>query len=189
MIAVLKPFNPYLACMRLLNWVGLARENMIKFRPNRRGFSLIELLIVIAIMGIMGTMGFSYLLAARPHAELERAQLQLVAGLNAARHLAISEECRTRMRFDTSVTPNEFWVQRMDNFTGNWTNAALPLYELPEGVTLTGNTFSGSEVNFNTRGGLISGGTLTITGSNSETTTFTGNLASGRFQYGAGNTR
>jgi hypothetical protein len=92
------------------------------------------------------------------------------------------------MRFDTTVTPNEYWVQRMDNATGTWSNAAMPLYELPESVTLTGNTFSGSEVNFTTRGSLISGGTLTITGSNSETLAFTGNLASGRFQFGAGNT-
>jgi prepilin-type N-terminal cleavage/methylation domain-containing protein len=156
---------------------------------NRRGFSMVEMLMVVAIIGIMGTMSVSYLLAARPHATLEQAQLELAGNLNAARHLAISEECRTRVRFDTTVTPNEYWVQRMDNATGTWSNATMPLFELPAGVTLSGNTFASSEVNFNTRGGLVSGGTLTLTSSDGEDSTFTGNLASGRFQFGAGNTR
>jgi len=156
---------------------------------HRRGFSLIEMLVVLAIMGIMGTLSVSYMLAARPHALLEQAQLELAANLNSARHLAISEECRTRVRFDTTVTPQDYWVQRMDNATGTWSNAKLPLYELPAGVTLTGNTFSGAMVNFNTRGGLISSGVLTLHSPSSETSTFTGNLASGRFQFGAGHTR
>jgi Tfp pilus assembly protein FimT len=150
---------------------------------------MIEMLIVLAIMGIMGTMSVSYLLAARPHSLLEQGQLELAGNLNAARHLAVSEECRTRVRFDTTVTPQQYWVQRMDNATGNWSNAKMPLYELPKGVTLTGNTFSGSMVNFNTRGGLVSGGTLTLRSPSGETSAFTGNLASGRFQFGAGHTR
>jgi prepilin-type N-terminal cleavage/methylation domain-containing protein len=162
---------------------------MFTRRHRRRGFSMLEMLMVIAIMGILSTVSVSYLLAAQPHARLEQAELELTARLNSARHLAVSEECRTRLRFDTAVTPPEYWVQRMDNATGTWTNAALPLYALPAGVTLSGNTFAGSQVNFNTRGGLVSGGTLTLTSETGETSVMTGNLASGRFQFGTGNTR
>jgi prepilin-type N-terminal cleavage/methylation domain-containing protein len=155
-----------------------------------RGYSLVELVIVLAILAILGTMTASYLLAARPHAQLEQAELQLVAHLNAARHLAISEEVQTRMRFDTTTTPDSYWIQRFNTASATWVDEAnLPLYELPEGVTLSGNTFASSRVTFNTRGGLVSGGSLTLTSSTGETSVFNGNLATGRFQYGAGNTR
>ena len=155
-----------------------------------RGFSMVEMLIVLAIMGIMGTMSVSYMLAAKPHAELERAQLELIGRLNGARQLAVSEEVQTRLRFDTTVTPQEYWIQRYNVATSTWSNDShYPLYELPTGVTVSANTFSSAMVRFNTRGALQSSGTITLRSSTGETSPLTGNLASGRFQFGAGNTR
>ncbi|MDQ3024456.1 MAG: prepilin-type N-terminal cleavage/methylation domain-containing protein [bacterium] len=158
-------------------------------RPASRGFSIIEMLIVLAILGVLGTMSTTFLLAAKPHAELEQAELQLVAHLNAARHLALSEESQTRMRFDTTTNPDQYWVERFDAATSNWIDANMPLYNIPSGVTISGNTFSAGTVTYNTRGSLVSGGTITLSSSTGETSTFTGNLATGRFQFGAGNLR
>jgi prepilin-type N-terminal cleavage/methylation domain-containing protein len=155
----------------------------------RRGFSMLEMLIVIAILGILGSMGASYLIAAKPHADLERAETELVARLNQARMTAINREVQTRMRFDTTANPDQYWVEQYNTATSQWVDAGLPLFELPESVTLYANTFASSRVTFNTRGGLVSGGSLTLKSSKGETAVFSGNLANGRFQYGAGNTR
>lgn len=149
---------------------------------------MVEVLIVISILGILGTMGTSYVLAARPHMELERAEMQLMAQLNAARHLAISEEVQVRVQFDTASTPNYYWVESFDSDTASWVAAALPVADLPDIVTLTDNTFAGETVQFNTRGALVSGGALTLAAGD-ESSTISGNLANGRFQYGGGNTR
>src|SRR4051794_40716966 len=108
-----KPFNQSLACTAGPDWVGLARISMLlRTFETRRGFSMLEMLIVLAIMGIMSTLSVSYLLAAKPHATLEQAQLELLSRLNSARQLAITEEAQTRVRFDTTVTPNQYWVQQ-----------------------------------------------------------------------------
>lgn len=148
---------------------------------------MIETIVVIAIIGVLGTMSVGYLLSAKPHADLERAELELVSRLNSARHLAVSEEVQTRMRFNTTPNPDQYWVERFNTTTSTWVDAGMPLYATPVGVTLSGNTFSGSTVNFNTRGSLVSGGALTLTSSAGQTATFNGNLATGRFQYVAGN--
>jgi type II secretory pathway pseudopilin PulG len=150
---------------------------------------MIEMLIVLAILGIMGTMGTSFLLAAKPHADLERAEMSLIANLNSARHLAVSEEVQTRVQFDTTTDPDSYWVEKFDTATSTWIDTRLTDFELPLGVNLTANTFSASTVRFNTRGGLISGGSLTLTSSKGEAAVYAGNLANGRFQYGAGNLR
>src|SRR5687767_5264285 len=135
--------------MQAANWVGLARITMSNVRrAQSRGFSMTELLIVLAIAGILGTLSVGYVIAARPHAELERAEMELIGNLNAARHLAISEEVQVRMQFDTEVTPPEYWAEKFDPAAADWVASGLPLYIFPTGVSLDENSFAGEIVQF-----------------------------------------
>ena len=56
------------------------------------GFSLLEMLIVFAIVGILVTLSYGYLISAKPHAQLEQAEITLQALMTKARNLSISEE-------------------------------------------------------------------------------------------------
>ena len=58
------------------------------------------MLIVIAVAGILGTIGIGYMISAKPHSELEGAELALTSTLNKARNIALSEEVSTKVVFD-----------------------------------------------------------------------------------------
>ena len=167
-----------------------SEPKMRKVKNSRRGgWSLIETVIVLAIIGILSTIGFSYVLRARPHARLEQAELRLVGVLAKARNLAISEELATKAVFN--LESEEYWIEQQDRETLAWINASHS-YTLPEEVhfaAVGGVTFSGNEVRFTPRGTLMSGGSIKVVNSLGETSTLTGSLATGRFPITGGNLR
>ena len=55
---------------------------------NRSGFSLIELLLVLAVVGILATLGFTSLLSAQQRARLQEAQTLITSELERARSSA-----------------------------------------------------------------------------------------------------
>lgn len=154
---------------------------------------MIEALIVLAITGIMATMGYSYLISATPHAELERAQILVHSVLSTARNKALSEELVTTVQFD--VTNRELWVEWTDPATGS--TMSLPHEVLPDSVSFasSGIPYVDGEVAFTPRGSLVSGGsvssggTITLTNTNGENFVFTANVATGRFPLYGGNLR
>jgi prepilin-type N-terminal cleavage/methylation domain-containing protein len=151
----------------------------------RGGFSLVEIVIVLTVMGVLAGLSIGYVVSARPNAQLQRGELVLTSALSKARNLAISEETQVRVTFvESTGTIN---IGRNDG-TG-WTTVASET--LPEGVGFKsgGNTFASATVTFNTRGTLVSGGALALINDNSEYTTFTGNLSTGRFNLGGGHLR
>lgn len=163
-------------------------------RCNRRGgWSLVEALIVIAVVAILGTMGYSYLISARQHAELERAQIMVHRVLVEARNKALSEELVTTAVFDT--TQAQLWYEWVDPDSG--TTQSSPATTLPDTVNFaaSGIPYVDGEVSFTPRGSLVSGGspeaggTITLVNSLDETYTFTANVATGRFPLVGGNLR
>lgn len=149
---------------------------------------MIELLMVIAIMGIIVTLTISGLLAARPHAQLERGDLVVSQTLNQARNLAVSNERAVRVVFN--IDDNVMVTEEADPGTEDWTEAFAPV-ELPDGVEFSedGNTFPDTTVQFTPRGSLMAGGEIEILSSTGESTVFTGTLATGRFPLSGGHTR
>jgi prepilin-type N-terminal cleavage/methylation domain-containing protein len=160
---------------------------MPRFGAHNRGFSFIELAVVLAILAITSTMALGFLLTARPHADLERAELELSARLNAARNLAVSEEVQVQVVFDT--TAGTYFMQQRPAGGGTWVDVDGVDYELPESVTFTSITFPSTAVQFTTRGALLAGGNISLSSSTGEVHTLSGNLASGRFVLGQGNLR
>ena len=157
-------------------------------RKTRAGFTIIEMLIVIAVAGILGTIGVGYMISAKPHSELEGAELALSTTLNQARNLAQSEEVAAKVVFD--LTTGEYWIERLDRDSGSWV-AETAHTTLPGAVTFAsgGITFSGDEVRFTPRGTLMSGGSITLSSSTGEESTLDGQVATGRFMPGGGHTR
>ena len=159
----------------------------------RGGWSMIEALIVLAITGIMVTMGYSYLISATPHAELERAQIEVHRVLADARNKATSEELVTTVMFD--VINSELWVAWTDPDSGS--EMSLPHKVLPDKVSFahSGIPYVDGQVSFTPRGSLVSGGsvssggTITLVNTNEESFVFTANVATGRFPLYGGNLR
>jgi prepilin-type N-terminal cleavage/methylation domain-containing protein len=155
-------------------------------RRAARGFSMIETLIVLALIGVLATMGFTMLLAARPHVQLERGEVAVVSYLNDARGLAVSEEARVRVIFDAGSATME--TDMLPPGAVSWVTAR-PDRVLPEGVEFGTITFAANTVEFTTRGSLVAGGTVALESSTGETFTLNSNLATGKFAAGQGNTR
>jgi type II secretion system protein H len=154
----------------------------------RRGFSVVELLIVIAILGIVSTIAIVNTISALPHTNLEKAEEEVGASLAQARTLAISKEVAVRFLFDVS---GQYWYEQQDRDTGTWSIATPGAGKqvLPTGITLTVNSFPSQVVSFTPRGTLTVGGTLTFTNSKGETGSINGDVATGRFPVTGGNTR
>lgn len=154
----------------------------------RGGFSLVEILIVLTIMGILATMGIGYMIAARPEAQLQRSELALTSFLNRARNLALSEETSVRVVFNEGTS--QYWIEQLDRATLNW-NTVSEVASLPEGVTIqtAGVTFAGDTVQFTVRGSLMAGGSITIVNSAGSTSILSGNVATGRFPVTGGSLR
>jgi prepilin-type N-terminal cleavage/methylation domain-containing protein len=160
---------------------------MREFRDSRLGFSLIEAVAVLAIAAIMATLSIAYLARARPHAQLERAEVEISSQLARARNLAISDEIPVKVMFDGET--GAYHTEAYDREGESW-NQVGPAYGLPTGVAFTegGITFADSEVRFTPRGTLMAGGSITVA-CEGETGTLTGNVATGRFPLAGGHLR
>ncbi|MBN2083435.1 hypothetical protein JW859_14665 [bacterium] len=154
---------------------------------------MIETLIVMAVTGILVTMGYSYLVSARPHADMERAELMVHSVLSDARNKALSEEIVTTVKFD--VNNEELWIEWVDPATA--TTQSSPHTVLPDLISFedSGIPYYDGQVSFTPRGSLVSGGslaaggTITLENTMGETFTFTANVATGKFPLLGGNTR
>lgn len=154
----------------------------------RRGFSLLEMIFVVAILAILGTLAIVNSIAAKADTELAKAEQELTFLLMQARSLAISEEVAVRVIFNVD---GNYHYERQDRDTLAWSKveSGTGSSRFPAGVTLTANTFPAQTPLFTPRGTLQVGGVLTLTGSNGKTAELSGNVASGRFQLGTGGTR
>jgi hypothetical protein len=138
-------------------------------------------------------MTISYLITAKPHAELEQAEIIVHRVLADARNKALSEELVTTVKFD--LVNSELWVEWTDPETS--TTMSLPHSKLPASVSFddSGIPYVDGEISFTPRGSLVSGGssgsggTITLVNTNGETFVFTANVSSGRFPLVGGNLR
>ena len=77
------------------------------FLDSRTGYSLIELLIVIALIAILGTVGILSLGSRRGHTELDGTAKQIVSILREAQGRAIAQDSGVAwgVHFDNATTP------------------------------------------------------------------------------------
>jgi prepilin-type N-terminal cleavage/methylation domain-containing protein len=156
---------------------------------SKRGFSVIELAIVLAILGIVATIAVSNLYSAIPHSTLESAQLRMAEVMMSARNLARSEELNTRVVIDPDA--GTYWVESQDRTTLNWANASPGgrVETLPDIIDVQNVTFGANTVQYTTRGTMLVGGTITLIANNGETIDLVGNITTGRFTRNGGHLR
>jgi prepilin-type N-terminal cleavage/methylation domain-containing protein len=128
------------------------------FVLGRRGFGLLELLVVLAVVGLLGATSMPWLLTYWRSATLNAAAYVVAAGLNRARQLAISQSRRVcvevvgnRYRYSLNACGGDPWTEPGSDATG--------FFRLANNVGLTTNV---SPV-FDYLGAANPGATFTVT--------------------------
>jgi Tfp pilus assembly protein FimT len=142
---------------------------------DERGVSLTEIMVMVAIIGILTSMTVVQIGAVRPGMQADGAMRLIMAQLNSARETAISQRRLVEVSF-----PNGFWVRTTRR---NLPNGTTVLSELPfEGTVQYGvqanttdtpdgfgnskaiNFGAAATVMFNTEGMLVDSGGLPVNG-------------------------
>ncbi len=127
-------------------------------RARTGGFSLVEMLIVIAVLGILLAIGADRMVALRTQLKLDRAAQTLAQDLQACRNqsLAKSRVCRVAFlgndRFEVALSNSDQGSPgAIANVCTNTNFTPLRARKLPAGVRFT-NVQAGDCVAFSTRG-------------------------------------
>jgi prepilin-type N-terminal cleavage/methylation domain-containing protein len=131
-----------------------------------RGFTLVEAMVGIVIMGILIVAAVPNLVSYRESTRMASACDQVAEACQMARSRARSEnhsiivECRT----------DEMAVIEDVNDNGIADGGeAVQTYALPSGITLSSTTFTNDQLVFNGRGQAVTGGSVTVAGCHSST--------------------
>lgn len=120
---------------------------------NKNGFTLLELITVIAIIGILSAIAIPSFSAWNKHARLRSATQDLMADLSMARMRAIQSGENVNVSF--SLTGYVVFIDENDN--GTWQpsdDTPLRNKDYPQSVTMTGTTFAGSNIVFEPTGNV-----------------------------------
>ena len=145
-------------------------------RPAEKGFTLAELVILIAVIGILSVMAVPAFLRYYQAATLKSGAQQFVAMINQARELAIKENGNvcvklsspTQMTYVLNTCTGTAWVGAGTDAAGN--------INLPTGVTAT----SSANPIFNYVGSALPAATFTLTNTQTSATLTVAVAASGR---------
>ena len=76
----------------------------------KRGFTLVELMVVAALVVIIGSFTVANMVRGQPLRKLEKAQYQVTAALRNARMEAVMKMTRAQVTFNTSAKSYTIWV-------------------------------------------------------------------------------
>jgi type IV fimbrial biogenesis protein FimT len=114
------------------------------------GFTLIEMVIVIAVIGILAAIVIPNFLAYREGARIRGAAGNLRADFEMAKLRAIKDNAMVGMEFNADSY--RVYVDLNDNDTLDAGERILSNTTFPPGVTMSATTFPGSRMEFNSRG-------------------------------------
>jgi prepilin-type N-terminal cleavage/methylation domain-containing protein len=138
-----------------------------------KGFSLTELMIALALIGIVASFGVPQFQSYTANTALKSAAREVASDLFSARQKAVNESLSVyRITFDTGA--NSYTLSRTDSGVTLWTKSPATF---GSAVRLTSVNFSGgSVIGFQRRGTLSAWGTLTLQNNRGSTATVTVNM-------------
>lgn len=107
-------------------------SNAREWRHRENGFSLLEMVTVIALILIMGSMTFMSLIPALKQQRITNAYNTTMAAMRLARDCSVSQRTSYSVTFSNSVSPNTIAVAPTLTFNGTPCGAT---YQLPTDVT------------------------------------------------------
>ena len=131
---------------------------------HRRGFTLIETMIVILIIGIMAGVSWATFKLLQPSWGLNSAVRELVGDLRWAQQIAVTEQTDYGIHF--SSTTREYQLVKYSTSSQILTTKALPT-----GIDFREISFSNQEVIFNPYGAAQESGDVSLINSKEETKT------------------
>lgn len=117
----------------------LKMETLEKYHSSERGFSLVELLVVLALIGAILVIGVPALVSQRAHQRLTRAARDMATELNAARIRAITKNTKYRVAFTLNAdpTPDTYNLQVWDTALLTWgVDTSRATTHLPNGIDI-----------------------------------------------------
>jgi len=129
----------------------------LKFQiPNKKSFTLIEVLIVISIIGIIAGVSWGTLKFLQPSWQLNSAVREILGDLHFAQQMAVTEQVNYGVSF--FATTSEYQITKYGTTTQIILSKSLPAdIEFKE---ITG--FTNNEVLFNPYGAVKEGGTVSL---------------------------
>lgn len=138
---------------------------------DHRGFTLVELIIVIAIIAIVGTISIPSFLRYSINANLKSAAREIASDILQSRARAISENRRQRIVFD--MTNESYTLEERDDADSSWINPQTKtLSSFDSSIDINNSTFAGNTIILQTRGTSTTG-TLTLINSRGSVATLT----------------
>jgi Tfp pilus assembly protein FimT len=163
---------------------GASRHRRLFGAGGRAGFSLVELVVLVAVIGVMFSMTIPFFLRYYQAAAVKSASQQVVALLNQARGLAIAQNSTsgvcvhlpstTQMQFVQDGCGGTVWIGPGTDAAGN--------INLPQGFTMGPAT----NVVFNYLGAALPAVTYTVTNASTGATLTVRIAISGRIEIRSG---
>jgi len=131
------------------------------------GFSLIELMVIIAILGIMSTIAIPNIISYRNNARLRGAASEMLSVFRKAQVAAVKRNYNTGMVFDASTGTTTVFLDNgagalANNFTQDAGEPTLDVYTVPADCSISGITFASNTTGFVPRGLPLKIGTIVI---------------------------
>jgi len=129
----------------------------MRIKKEQRGFTLVELMVVIAIVGIMATIAIPNIIGQKPRRNLKDAGMALISTMQRAKMEAIKNNRNISIAFTNSpvVEGGGYIVFRDDNGNRVQDGGEVTLWSnpMPPGCRLFGASFGGGVgVGYNSRG-------------------------------------